>query len=322
MSYITIGKITSIWVILNNIIKYPDISEKDLITICLKSTLKGGSLPILESYKLATSSSIIKLNEKYEIHNIIRKSLTREISHFSTQNTYRDLLLIILIYLKPPWITFIFGDLNEILFAMPWDWKESIIYLELDNLEDQNVLIWWKKIKRSLTFFENRLLKKIGDIGESLTEKHEKRRLNKDNQYKLANNVKIISKVSDLFHYDVLSFTSKSWPISPLEKGELYIEVKSSTSKLEDSFSFYLTSSEWKKAEENSNRYFFYFWCDINIPKIDESIQGDGPYVFSTKFINNYIPKNISEKGIWQKCRITLTKNVMFDKCVYHHEIV
>lgn len=108
---------------------------------------------------------------------------------------------------------------------------------------------------------ENRLLKKLGDMGEDLVLKFEQKRLREAGLNSQAKKAKRVSLDSDSWGYDILSFND--------DKTERYIEVKATRAK-PGTANFFLTLNELNTAKEKQENYYIYMVYDIQStnPKI------------------------------------------------------
>ncbi|MBQ3411731.1 MAG: DUF3578 domain-containing protein [Oscillospiraceae bacterium] len=99
---------------------------------------------------------------------------------------------------------------------------------------------------------------KTGLLGEEMVMQFEKERLAALGYEEYAEKVRWVSKESDSYGFDVLSFS-----VTP--KGnikELYIEVKTTTSKVDTAF--YVSKNEVDKSKQYSDQYCLYRIYDIN----------------------------------------------------------
>ena len=99
---------------------------------------------------------------------------------------------------------------------------------------------------------------KTGLLGEQLVIKYEQERLSELGLEDYAEKVKWVSSESDSYGYDVLSYTvSKTGVIK-----ELYIEVKTTSSKVDTEF--FVSKNEVEKSIALSNNYCVYRIYDVN----------------------------------------------------------
>ena len=104
---------------------------------------------------------------------------------------------------------------------------------------------------------QNKINKEIGDAGEEFVYEYEKECVKK---YNLSDSkqVKWVSKEEgDGLGYDILSFDSKG--------EEIYIEVKTTVGN--EKSSFYITSNELLKSEQEKERYVLYRVYNFDIKK-------------------------------------------------------
>ncbi|MBQ7603838.1 MAG: DUF3883 domain-containing protein [Clostridia bacterium] len=98
----------------------------------------------------------------------------------------------------------------------------------------------------------NKVAAAIGEVGEEAVVKYEKNKLKSLRRPDLAEKVERISKRSDSFGYDILSFDENG--------NELHIEVKSTTSKSVKQINFYISENEKETmfSDENYRIYYVY----------------------------------------------------------------
>ncbi|MEG1164630.1 MAG: DUF3883 domain-containing protein [Anaerovoracaceae bacterium] len=101
----------------------------------------------------------------------------------------------------------------------------------------------------------------LGERGEKIVLEAEFNRLQKLEAINLANRIKQVSKESDSFGYDILSYNE--------DGSERYIEVKATSSPVGE-FSFYYTANELNTAIKYQEQYYVYivFGVTTETPKI------------------------------------------------------
>lgn len=108
---------------------------------------------------------------------------------------------------------------------------------------------------------EQRIHKLLGDRGENVVFNLEKQNLKDNGKSDLANKVKWVSKESDSFGYDILSYE--------MNGEEKYIEVKATTRPATDSAYFNISINQYNKAKQLKNYYFYVvFEAKSTIPKV------------------------------------------------------
>lgn len=98
---------------------------------------------------------------------------------------------------------------------------------------------------------------KYGLMGEELVLKYEKQRLYDLGVIEAVNKVKWVSKLSDSYGYDILSFDYIRGKLTPI-----HIEVKTTPSPVD--VDFYISINELERSKEYNETYFVYRVYDVN----------------------------------------------------------
>jgi len=139
--------------------------------------------------------------------------------------------------------------------------KASFIDLEPSELQEKGENIRGNKITSKSDYEKKeRINRKVGERGELIVLDKERTRLRKEGKLNLSGNVKHVSKKSDSYGYDILSYDK--------DGAKRYIEVKATISKPPFA-NFLISSSEVKKAHELPNYYvYIVFEANTVSPKI------------------------------------------------------
>lgn len=149
----------------------------------------------------------------------------------------------------------------------------------LSDRLDSSVIEWWDTVANKVRAKAQQAQSDKGRIGEKNTIKYEQERTNSEPKW--------MSVESNLAGYDVRS------KISSEDHSALLIEVKTSTSSLEQAY-FYVTSHEWKVAQ-TSLAYVFHLWCLSGKKRLLA--------IISPEDIFPYIPTN-NLSGEWESVKI------------------
>jgi hypothetical protein len=122
---------------------------------------------------------------------------------------------------------------------------------------------------------ENAIRKKLGNRGEQIVFDFERTNLQKQGKKDLADKVTWSSQTDDSLGYDILSYE--------IDGKEKYIEVKSTTNKSGNDFSFTLSNNQYKKAKSLGN-YYFYIVFEAN---------GKRPNIWKVINLFNYEDKGV-----------------------------
>ncbi len=118
------------------------------------------------------------------------------------------------------------------------------------------------KGKRVIDFRkQGKNLRRIGERGEAIVLKQERKYLSDLGKYDLAEKVEQVSKENTSAGYDILSFE--------LDGRKKYIEVKATNSNDDGDIGFFISINEVEKAKELKNHYiYFVFKVKSKNPKI------------------------------------------------------
>ncbi|MBR1757718.1 MAG: DUF3578 domain-containing protein [Lachnospiraceae bacterium] len=141
---------------------------------------------------------------------------------------------------------------------------------------------------------------KTGLLGEELVIQHEQERLNQLGLEEYASKVKWVSAESDAYGYDIQSFMQT--PDGTIK--EIYIEVKTTTSKV-DTY-FYVSRNEVERSMELTDRYCVYRVYDVNsispkfytaFGKIEDNFILD-PVTYMARYKGNSVKKQEKEHKV------------------------
>ena len=316
MKLISPGKITALWIVLRVAKKHKLIHKNDLLNIAFNTSLRAAGLPIKDGYELAVICEFIYTeNDQVQITSSGKGIVELSEKDEPSLNVIRHILLTITLKYNPPWVTFASRPLEERTIAIPDNWAEVLKVAELlQEPLSEDAINWWKRLQHEVEEIETKNLKKIGDAGETLTIRYEKKRLLLDRLFDLAEKIKWRSKESDDYGYDIESFFGGFALKDKDSEDILMIEVKSPIHSSNNNFRFVLTRNEWNTAEKNSTRYFFYLWRSIKYN--NEMVYGDGPIILPATYIQNFVPLDQNIDGKWMKCRIELDIDKVPAHCV------
>lgn len=182
---------------------------------------------------------------------------------------------------KPSWSFLIHKGRKEAFQYFPSDVKQCFKEAELINSYHKDVIKWWDILALAVRGKQLDTQLEIGRTGEELSLEYERNRVNMEPLWQ--------SIESNLSGFDILSVVSSE------DDTPLRIEVKAST-KVSNTFSFYLTRNEWTVAETSSN-YLFHLWILGKTPEL---------FILDKAEIANHIPTN-QGKGSWENVKITFT---------------
>ena len=309
---ITPGRITSLWVILRTVARYPGISRDETAKIASATSLRGGGLPIRDGLQLAELAGYIDFHQDRSRTSTQGQQLL-SVSERDEPTPYviREIALTLVNRIQPSWTAFSDPSIptQDRMIAIPEGWREVLEDAGLfDSPTSKEVREWWDSVHQINENLLDEFRSKIGRKGEELTLAYEVERLKASSRSDLAERVKWISQVEDRYGFDVASFSADLVP--GLEKeAPILIEVKSSTSTSRKRIAFDLTRNEWDVAERNEHNYFFYFWHGISPDEdVDSQNHVTGPFILSMSAIRSRIPRDsATDLGRWTKCHIELS---------------
>lgn len=182
---------------------------------------------------------------------------------------------------KPSWSYLIHKGRKEAIQYFPPGVKQCFKEAGLIDSYNKDVINWWDILALAVRGMQQDTQLEIGRTGEELSLVYERNRVKKDPVWQ--------SIESNLSGFDILSIVSSDDP-TPLR-----IEVKAST-KISNSFSFYLTRNEWNVAETSSN-YLFHLWMLGKTPQL---------FILDKNAIANHVPNN-QGNGSWENVKVTFT---------------
>lgn len=302
-------EILAFWKILRQIHRTPG----EPITGVLKSVENdyalGGKIPVQKGLKicLATRSIEINSNSTATISDDGQTLVNPSSLSDPSSEELREIVRVLLNQNKMSWVVFCSEDSTAFRTAVPDNWEKILDNCGLFNLADPDIFKWWQALFFKYDQDKEARLKKIGDIGESLTYKLEIERVSKDG-YDPSVKVNWAASIDDTLGFDILSINGTYH--SNDRETPLYIEVKSSELKNLKFFRFHISRNEWDTALDNLEDYFFYCWVGV---KSNGSFHS-GPYIISAKDIAKLVPADQSTQSEWRMCRMTvdLTSYILY----------
>lgn len=208
----------------------------------------------------------------------------RGILNLHDQGLYIDLkrtmLMDYVLTVSPIWSNLIPYGRKEAVIFMTQD--EKACFMEAGLLSDRldhDIVEWWDAIANKVRAKAQQTQNDIGRIGERNTIYYERERTNFEPKW--------MSIDSNKVGYDIQS------KISSDDHNALLIEVKTSTSSLEQAF-FHVTSHEWE-VSQTSGAYVFHLWCLSGKKRLLA--------VVSPENLSPYIPTN-NLSGEWESAKI------------------
>ena len=274
---------------------------KDILNAVGADGSLGGSLPVSKAFELSLGlgTIVIDENSKLDISDKISGLLELDPDSEPDHSFLQGFISLILNEHKLPWVIFCNLDVVKFRSAIPPNWEVILENSGLLDFNEARILKWWRSLLFKYNEDKNLRLKKIGDIGESLTLSFEQDRI-KNSGLDHTILVSWAASVDDEMGFDIISAFGSDY--DGIDNEEIYIEVKASELSNVSAFRFYISRNEWEKAIEYGDSYFFYCWCGV---KTDGGYH-KGPFAFKAKQISSIIPVDQDDQGEWRNCRVTI----------------
>lgn len=163
----------------------------------------------------------------------------------------------------------------------------------IDYRLSETASIWWERLRKAGSLFNDQVLKALGDEAELLSLDYEKRRL--ADVISSEDEIRWVSRESDLLGFDILSFVGESQP-----NARLNIEVKKLTKNSDQGFHFFISRNEARTAEASSN-YVFHLW--------DFQTNGERLlHITSKDFVLARLPMDNGDSGLWESARVNISQ--------------
>ena len=287
--------------IINQVRLTPIEPIKDILKAVGADGSLGGGLPVRSGFELtlALGNVVVDEDSRLELSEGIINILSTKASTEPNNEFLQGFIRSILHEHKLPWV--IFCNLNVVKFrtAIPSNWELILDNSGLLDFDDDSVLMWWRSLLYKYNEEKKLRLKKIGDVGESLTLSFEQNRI-QNAGYDHTILVSWAASVDDELGFDIISIFGSEH--KGVDNEEIYIEVKASERSTISAFSFYVSRNEWEKAIEYGEAYFFYCWVGVKT----NGNYHKGPYVFKPDQITKFVPLDQDSRGEWRTSRITV----------------
>ncbi|MGM1055470.1 MAG: DUF3883 domain-containing protein [Bacteroidota bacterium] len=302
-SHIKYVEILAFYKILYSVKQFPREPQIDIEKSVQVEYSLGGKLPVKKGLDIALDQHAIQVeNDRLNL-----TSLGEALVSINDSNEPNHLVLQRIIYQilkknKFPWIVFYNSKSSTFRMSIPANWELILDNSGLLDLDDKQVVTWWKSLFKKYDIEKEKINKEIGNIGEKLSVQYENRRLSKSG-FDPSVELSWAALLDDTIGFDIISINGLEY--SGPEKNNIFIEVKASERKNIQSFRFFLTRNEWIMALKSPENYYFYCWSGVNIDgKFDA-----GPFCFQASKIFSLVPKDQSEEGKWEVCKMTLDLN-------------
>lgn len=306
------GRLTALWVVLRSLDKLGgDADPGELITYASRSALRSGALPIRDGVRLATDGRFIgERTDRYELTQLGRAALSFGIEEEPSPEARRLFVSVLLLRDPPPWVAYWQGDPDTLDLVVPESERRTLADSGLlpPRAVDQDLGSWafWQALGRVPLMAETAAQHKvIGDAGEELSLNYERQRLQDEGFPELALDVQWLSRESDAYGFDILSFVGRRGPV---RNARLAIEVKSSSLPSGALLHFFLSAHEWQTAAELGDRYLVHIWTRVD-PGPPPSVRDGGPLIVEAVRLAAHLPGRTScpDPCRWQTAEIYLS---------------
>lgn len=274
MTRLSINVITSAVLLLHRLESYRFPSLTEL------AYTKVSSINVEDLFDFSQNCGWVCVNENALTLTLRGKGILNLHNQGLNKELKRTMLMDYVLTVSPIWSNRIPYGRSEAAIFMTKD--EKACFAEAGLLSDRldsSVIEWWDTVANKVRAKAQQAQSDKGRIGEKNTIKYEQERTNSEPKW--------MSVESNLAGYDVRS------KISSEDHSALLIEVKTSTSSLEQAY-FYVTSHEWKVAQ-TSLAYVFHLWCLSGKKRLLA--------IISPEDIFPYIPTN-NLSGEWESVKI------------------
>ena len=307
---LTPGRLTAIWCVLRSLHRLGgSAGPNELLAYASRSALRVGALPIPDGIRLGLEARVVRERiGMYELTDLGRAALGFGVEDEPPPEARRFFLSILLLTDPPAWTAYWQGDPASLDLVIP-DSERQLLReagLAANRSLDEDVSSWvfWEALRRVPLVSETGTQRKIiGDAGEELSLAFERARLMSDGYPELAASVQWLSRESDAYGFDILSFAGGA----NRPNDRIAIEVKSSSLPRAGAFHFYLSSHEWETAERMADRYRVHIWTSVN-PGPPPRAGEEGPVIVEPQSLIGHLPVTppCRDRCQWQSTEIYL----------------
>lgn len=307
---LTAGRLTALWLVLRSLDKLGGRAVSgDLIAYASRSSLRSGGLPVRDGLRLALEGGLVRQLQQLELSQLGRAALSLGTEDEPSSEVRRFFVSVLLLSDPPPWVAYWQGDPTVLDLVLPEGERRTLADsgLLLPGPVDEDLASWafWQALGRVPLVSETLAQRKIiGDAGEELSLAFERQRLRDEGFPMLALRVQWLSRESDAYGFDILSFAGRG-ATDPNER--LAIEVKSSSLPRGALLHFFLSAHEWETAAQLGNRYLVHVWTRVD-PGPPPIAREGGPLIVKAAHLAEHLPGATAcpERCEWQSAEIYL----------------
>lgn len=290
---LTKGRLTALWFVLRCLERLGgEASTAELIKYASRSSLRIGALPIRDGVRLSGEGGFVRERlDQLEITGTGRIALALGVEDEPSSEARRFFVSVLLLSHPPPWVAYWQGDPESLDLVVPEAERRILVESGLlpPPMAEQDLGSWafWQALGRVPLVAEAAAQRKvIGDAGEELSLAHEHSRLRDEGFPELALQVQWLSRESDAYGFDILSFMGRQGPTA---SERLAIEVKSSSLPRGSWFHFFLSSHEWDTAAQLGDKYIIHVWTRVD-PGPPAIAREGGPVVLQSSELIEHLP--------------------------------
>lgn len=266
---LTPGRLTALWLVLQSLAELGGRAEvSDLRATARRSALRAGGLPVPDGLTLAREGGFVfESAGTCALEPLGERALAMSEEEEPSPDVLRLFITVLFLRRPPTWVAWWQGSPGDIEAVVP---SEELRVMRAAGLlpqppvEDPGGWAWWQALGR-VPFPEDTAAarKRIGDAGEELSVKFERRRLRAQGYNALADAVRWIARESDAYGFDVLSYAGDDH--SPLEANDrIAIEVKSTVLPVIEYFPLFFTVHEWEVLSGLGPRGVLHLWPAVD----------------------------------------------------------
>jgi hypothetical protein len=296
------GRLTALWLVLRSLDRLGGTATGvELTSFASRSALRSGALPIRDGMQLAREGRLVEDRaQSIELTDLGRGALALGVEDDPSPEARRFFLSVLLLSDPPPWVAYWQGDPAALDLVLPERERRTLAdsgLLPAAADDDMTAWAFWQALGRVPLVAETAAQRKvIGDAGEALSLAYERQRLTDEGFPELAIGVQWLSRESDAYGFDILSFSGRAGG-NPEDRRA--IEVKSTSLPRGRAFHFYLSAHEWETAAELGDRYVIHIWTGVDPGPPPQAREG-GPVVVRPLDLDGHIPR---EPACGERCR-------------------
>lgn len=308
---LTAGRITACWFALRSLHRLGGrASRSDLLAFASRSSLRSGGLPIRDGIRLATEGGLVdELHDGLELTGLGTGALGLGTEDEPTPSARRFLVTRLLLADPPTWVAYWQGDPAALEYVLPSNERRTLTDSGLlpwdDSPTDLDSWAFWRALGRVPLMADTAAhRKRLGDAGEQLSMEFERQRLEGDGRPDLAAQVQWLSRESDAYGFDILSFVGGRGGDADTR---IAVEVKTTSLPKAAELHFFLSAHEWETAQQLGDRYVVHVWTRVD-PGPPPLAREPGPLFIHTESIAPHLPMapGCDERCRWQSAEVYL----------------